>query len=122
MRCVLLVVVLACGGNKEPAPAPISNVSTTPTEPTAPPKTEQERILDKMGEFRDHMCKCAAGDADCAKAVADEMTKWSEAQPPPKEGEKMPAPDARAENLGRELGECMQRAMMPPQPPGDAGP
>lgn len=117
-RCLLLVVLFACGGKQEAAPQPISNVSTTPTE--APPKTRQQLALEKMGEFRDAMCKCAEGDADCAKRVSDDMVAWSENQPRDKEDEHF-EPNAEAEKLGRELGECMQKAMMPVMGT-DAGP
>nr|HEX4315386.1 hypothetical protein [Kofleriaceae bacterium] len=34
--------------------------------------------MKKMGEFKDKMCGCAdKKDADCAKKVTDEMSKWA---------------------------------------------
>ena len=76
--------------------------------------------LAKMTEFKDKMCKCAEGDADCAKKVSDEMTKWSEAQPKPKEGATAKA-DPKAEEVGKAMGECMQKAMMPKMGSADPG-
>ena len=117
LRSVLVIAVLGCGGKQETAPQPISNVSTTPTE--APPKTRQQLALEKMGEFRDAMCKCADHDADCAKRVSDDMVAWSEKQPREPDPEPMKF-NEEAEKIGRELGECMQRAMIPKL--DDAGP
>lgn len=69
--------------------------------------------LAKTTEFKDKMCKCAEGDAECAKKVTDEMTKWAEAQPKAKEGATPAKPDPKMEEVSKQLGECMQKAMMP---------
>ncbi|MEJ7603329.1 MAG: hypothetical protein WKG01_35910 [Kofleriaceae bacterium] len=68
--------------------------------------------LAKMTEFKDKMCKCTDGDAECAKKVSDEMMKWGESQPKPKEGVVAKA-DPKAEEVGKQMGECMTKAMTP---------
>jgi len=68
--------------------------------------------LAKMTEFKDKMCKCSEGDMECAKKVSDEMTKWGESQPKPKEGA-TPKADPKAEEVGKQMGECMAKAMTP---------
>ena len=65
----------------------------------------------KMKEFRDEMCKCK--DAKCAQDVSDKMTKWGAEQSktqkePPKMNE---ADTAEAQKIGKEMGECMTKAM-----------
>ncbi|HEY5937036.1 MAG TPA: hypothetical protein VIU61_20440 [Kofleriaceae bacterium] len=117
MRTLILVVVLGCGGKQEASPQPISNVSTT--QPEGPPKTRDQIALEAMSRFRDDMCKCAEGDADCAKRVSDDMVKWAENQPKDPAPQPMKA-DPAAEKIGMEMGECMTKAMMPLL--DDAGP
>lgn len=65
----------------------------------------------KMTEFKDEMCKCT--DAKCAQDVSDKMTKWSQEQSktqkePPKMNE---ADTKRAQEIGEQMGKCMQTAM-----------
>ena len=65
----------------------------------------------KMTEFKDEMCKCK--DAKCAQDVSDKMTKWSQeasknAKEPPKMNE---ADTKRAQEIGEQMGKCMQTAM-----------
>ena len=65
----------------------------------------------KMSEFKDEMCKCK--DAKCAQDVSDKMTKWGQeqsknAKEPPKMNE---ADTAEAQKIGKEMGECMTKAM-----------
>jgi hypothetical protein len=65
----------------------------------------------KMSEFKNMMCSCK--DADCAKKVSDEMTRWSQEQAgkmnsPPKMSE---ADMKKATEIGTAMGECMQKAM-----------
>jgi hypothetical protein len=116
LRSLLVMVVLACGGKQDAAPQPISNVSTHP-EPVAPPPTRDEKMLAKMREFRDAMCKCAAGDVACAMRVSDDMTRWAVNDPLAKEPPGEPAKqNPEAEQIGKEMGECMQRAMIQPDP------
>ncbi|HEY5937035.1 MAG TPA: hypothetical protein VIU61_20435 [Kofleriaceae bacterium] len=115
LRSLLVIAVLGCGGKQAAAPQPISNAAAEPAEPPPPPKTRSELALEKMGEFRDSMCKCGEGDKDCAQKVSDEMTKWSEAQPREPDPEPMkPGDSTAAEQIGKEMGECMMKAMMPP--------
>jgi hypothetical protein len=67
----------------------------------------------KMTEFKDKMCACK--DAECAKKVNDEMTKWSqEQQGKTKEPVKMSEADQKkATEIGTAMGECMQKASAP---------
>jgi hypothetical protein len=65
----------------------------------------------KMSEFADEMCKCK--DAKCAQEVSDKMTKWGQeqsknAKEPPKMNE---ADTAKAQEIGKRMGECMTKAM-----------
>ena len=113
LRSLLVIAVLGCGGKQAAAPQPISNAASEPAEPPPPPKTREDIAIEKMGEFRDAMCKCGAGDKDCAQKVSDEMTKWAEAQPRSEEPEPMKRM-SDAEQIGKEMGECMMKAMMPP--------
>ena len=67
--------------------------------------------MSKMKEFRDEMCKCK--DAKCAQDVSDKMTKWGQeqakgAKEPPKMNE---ADTAEFQKVGKEMGECMTKAM-----------
>ena len=117
IRLLIFMLVLGCGGKQDAAPQPISNVSST--QPEGPPKTREQIALEAMGRFRDDMCKCTAGDADCAKRVSDEMVKWAENQPKDPDPQPMKA-DPAAEKIGMEMGECMTKAMMPRL--DDAGP
>ena len=68
--------------------------------------------LAKMTEFKDKMCKCAEGDTECAKKVSDEMMKWGESQPKPKEGA-VAKSDPKSEEVTKQMGECMSKAMTP---------
>jgi hypothetical protein len=75
----------------------------------------------KMKEFRDEMCKCK--DAKCAQDVSDKMTKWGQEQSknqkePPKMNE---ADTAEAQKIGKEMGECMTKAMGAGGAMGDTG-
>lgn len=70
----------------------------------------------KMVEFKDKMCGCAdKKDKDCAQKVTEEMTKW--AQDSAKNNPAAATPNAadakKMEEVGKQLGECTTKAMMP---------
>ena len=119
---VVVVLVIACGGKQDAGPAPISNTAATPTEPAPQRPTRDQQIMARMREFRTQMCNCTAGDADCAKRVSDDMVRWAEAEAKNPETDKGPIKsNAEAEQVGIELGECMAKAMMPPDPNAGSG-
>jgi hypothetical protein len=65
--------------------------------------------LAKMSEFKDQMCACK--DALCTKHVNDAMTTWAQEVPTDVEPPRMTdAQQKRAEEIGRAMGECMQKA------------
>ena len=73
--------------------------------------SDAANAMAKMQEFADEMCKCK--DAKCAQDVSDKMTKWSQEQSknqkePPKMNE---ADTAKAQEIGKKMGECMTKAM-----------
>jgi hypothetical protein len=87
MRVLLVVVLVACGGSK--APAPVSNaapVSATPAPPPEPPSrcgctsevcrgdNEMTYALAKMCTYAEHMCACK--DKACGDGVNDDFTRW----------------------------------------------
>jgi hypothetical protein len=72
---------------------------------------ETGEAMAKYTEFRDEMCKCK--DAKCAQDVSDKMTKWGQEQSknqkePPKMNE---ADTKKFADIGKEMGDCMQKAM-----------
>ena len=115
------VLLCACGGNKphggggttarEQAPIENKQVEAPPPAPPTGPFMEME------GFARD-MCACAPGDAECAKRVSDQMTKWSqEAAAKTKKSTKMSEAEMKqATEIGTRMGQCMQTAMTPPPP------
>ena len=73
--------------------------------------SDAANAMAKMQEFADEMCKCK--DAKCAQDVSDKMTKWGQEQSknqkePPKMNE---ADTAKAQEIGKKMGECMTKAM-----------
>ena len=73
--------------------------------------SDSANAMAKMQEFADEMCKCK--DAKCAQDVSDKMTKWGQEQSknqkePPKMNE---ADTAKAQEIGKKMGECMTKAM-----------
>ncbi len=69
-----------------------------------------------MQRFTRDMCACAPGDAECAKRVSEEMTKWSQKMA---SQDKKPTKITEEEQeqftkIGMQMGECMTRAMTPP--------
>jgi hypothetical protein len=58
----------------------------------------------KMTELRDKMCACK--DPDCAKTVSDEMTRWTQGNKKPLDS----AEQKQADELGKQMGDCMQNA------------
>jgi hypothetical protein len=73
--------------------------------------SDSANAMAKMQEFADEMCKCS--DAKCAQDVSDKMTKWGQEQAknqkePPKMNE---ADTAKAQEIGKKMGECMTKAM-----------
>jgi hypothetical protein len=121
--CWLLAAACGGGSNKaQPAQPAVSNQVAAETAPVAP-RTESELALDKMQQFTDTMCACS--DKDCVQKVADDMTSWSmemakKSEEPPKMSE---ADTKRASDIGKRMGDCMQRAMLGPNatPSGGSG-
>ena len=118
--CGVLAALVACGGGQKPSEpakpeAPIENKA--PAEPVAP-KTDTEVAMDAMRQFRDQFCACK--DSDCARRVADDMSKWGQemskkyADAPPKMSEEQ---TKQMEQIGREMGNCMTKAMGASPPP-----
>lgn len=116
-----LFVLGACGGGgskaaaQEPAPASggqaLSNMQPAVAE-AAPPSSRAERAMAKMEELAGKMCACT--EAQCARQVSDEMTRWSQEMAKEVENEpvKMSEEDMkRATEIGTRMGECMQTAM-----------
>jgi hypothetical protein len=77
----------------------------------------------KMTEFKDAMCKCKAGEADCAKKVLDDQKKWGDemaktadkdAKPDPAEAAEMAK---KMEPIMADYTKCMTAAMTPAAPP-----
>lgn len=70
-----------------------------------------DQAMHKFEQFTAEMCGCK--DSSCVTKVSDDMTKWSmemqkEWQPSPKlDDEQM----RRAEDIGKHMAECMQKAM-----------
>ena len=80
-----------------------------------PQQERLERAIGQFEAFTDEMCECK--DTQCAKAVSDRMSTWgmemSKHDPiPPRDIDK--ATMDRISKIGTQLGECMQRAMTPP--------
>ena len=122
MRGVLLASFLllgACGGGNKSAaqePAPTTDgAALSNTQPAAAPAQEPASpnavAMAKMEQFAGQMCACK--DADCAKRVADDMTKWAQQMAQEtKEPVKMTEDEMkRATEIGTRMGECMQTAM-----------
>ena len=82
--------------------------------------------MKKMGEFKDKMCGCAdKKDADCAKKVTDEMSKWATENAG--KADTSAKPTEEETKVGQQLAECTTKAMMagmampPPPPPAGSG-
>jgi hypothetical protein len=73
-----------------------------------------DEAIAKMTQFKDAMCKCAEGDAACAKKVQDDMMKATEEKG---KGDKDAKPDPEVEKklaaIAEELGKCTTRAITP---------
>jgi hypothetical protein len=67
----------------------------------------------KMTEFKDKMCACK--DAECAKKVNDDMTKWSQEQNAKTKGSVAlsEADQKKATEIGTAMGDCQQKASAP---------
>jgi hypothetical protein len=76
--------------------------------------------MKKMTEFKDKMCGCAdKKDADCAKKVTDEMSKWATENAG--KADTSAKPTEEETKVGQQLAECTTKAMMagmtmPPPP------
>lgn len=114
---ILCLLLCACGGGaKAPPKEPVALANTQPA-PLPPPAPVEEPPMVAMQRFTDEMCRCV--DADCAKRVSDDMTKWGREMAakytdPPKMSEDE---QRRAEAIGTHMGECMQKAMSVPSQP-----
>lgn len=75
--------------------------------------------LAKYTEFKDKMCKCAESDMDCANKVNEDMKKWADSQPKPKEGAAEVKPDPKMAEVVTAMSECQTKAMKPKM--GDMG-
>ncbi|NVB78377.1 MAG: hypothetical protein HOV81_08300 [Kofleriaceae bacterium] len=130
MRSLAILVVLAgCWTNSStPAPVPPSEPRASQNVPhyIAPPPREptpEEQVLQAMSDFMERMCACS--DMTCAVQVSNDLTAWSQelarTRPdPPIHLD--PEQTKRAGELGMQLGECMQRAVMPPPLPASPQP
>jgi len=76
MRALVVVLLVACGGSKPPAPAPVSNATPPPAvdAPAAPAADRAGGLIAKMSTYRDRMCACK--DKPCAEQVNEEFTRW----------------------------------------------
>jgi hypothetical protein len=75
---------------------------------------EMEKAVAKLGEFRDRMCKCKAGDKACADKVSEEVTAWSlELARNGSEFDDTPDPELmkRASEITSQYAECATKAM-----------
>jgi hypothetical protein len=130
MRALAIFVLLAgCWTNSStPPPAPPSEPHASQSAPRRvlpPPRepTPEEQALQAMEDFLQRMCEC--GDMACAVQVSNDMTAWSQefsrtrTDPPVRLDE---AQVKRAADIGMQMGECMQRAVMPPPAPASPPP
>lgn len=129
ISCVLVAIsVAACGGKQAPDPQPAPTVGNEATTPEAAPVatvskrsvpdcgTEDGCDLRVMQYFRDEMCGCASrADQACAQGITDEMAVWAqEAAKRADADRRWTASEAEEmEEVGKQLGECTGRAMMP---------
>ena len=121
VRSLAIVALLAgCWTSRATPEAPIAEAAAQPAPPPPPPPpalTVPEVALQTMEDFSARMCACA--DMTCAEQVSKDMTAWSEdfAQSNPTGNADARLDEAqarRAADLGQRIGECMQRAVMPP--------
>lgn len=87
-------------------------------------RAETANVLERMGGFRDDMCKCQ--EKTCADDVQASMTKWSTDEAVKAQGRDRPnnmdeASMKKLTEIGQAYGECMTRAMSASVPPADAG-
>lgn len=116
----LLLVLAGCWTNSTTAPqsptepSPTRAASSPP--PRAPEPSSQEKMLHALGDFADQMCACT--DVACAQQVADDMTAFSAEvarSTPTDDSYQLDDEQARRmAEVGTRMGECMQRALMPP--------
>ena len=67
--------------------------------------------MKKMTEFKDKMCGCAdKKDADCAKKVTDEMSKWATENAG--KADTSAKPTEEETKVGQQLADCTTKAMM----------
>jgi len=85
-----------------------------------------DEAVSKMTEFKEAMCKCGEGDADCAKKVTDAQMKYGEEQAKNADKDAKPDPDlaAKMKPLMDEYTKCATKAMTPkaaggPPPPAE---
>jgi hypothetical protein len=77
-------------------------------------------MMAKMTEFKDSMCKCAdKKDADCAKKVTDDMSKWA-AQNADKNSEATAKPSEDEARVTQQFTECATKAMTAAAPAAPA--
>ena len=79
MRCLVLVVLLACwGGKASPPQEPVSNAAPVTQAPPPAPSAESlaQDAMRRMTELQDRMCACK--DQPCAEGVNADFTKWAE--------------------------------------------
>ncbi len=80
--------------------------------------TSATNAIGKLTEFKTAMCACK--DEACAKKVSDEMAAWGREQPTTNPA--MSADDQkRANDIGRELGDCLLRVMSARDAAGSVG-
>lgn len=120
MRAWIVVLLVACGSQP---PQPVANrAPPPPADAAAPappkPRSETDRMMAKMGEFRDAFCKCS--DTPCAQRVSDEMSRWAQQQEKHDEAPKMSEADMQqATEISQQMSACMMKAM---QGSGSGGP
>ncbi len=74
----------------------------------------------KMTEYKEKMCACK--DADCAKKVSDDMSKWGEQFKGDKAPKMSEADQKKATEIGMAMAECMTKVMVPGAAAGSAAP
>jgi hypothetical protein len=123
---IACLIAGACGGGARsaaPPPEPIANRQPAPEAHPAPAPahgTPSEQALAMMNALAEQMCACS--DSQCIQVVSEKLTTW--AQDMAKDTEQMKMSDDEqkvAAQIGRRMGECIQRAMgngtNPPPPP-----
>jgi hypothetical protein len=125
MRSLAILVLLAgCWTNiSTPHPVQPSEPRVSQSVPSRVPvplrdPSPEEQALQVMSDFMERMCGCS--DMACAVQVSNDMTSWSQevARNRPDSPLRLDEDQTqRAADIGMQLGECMQRAVMPPPGP-----